>query len=410
MWRSGIGWDGMENIAKVNDLIYAASIRQTPRDSTETPDEPVGRDDESGSCGITSRTGTTASEDVEETIEVSHSVKLLIDATACPQDIAFPTDLKLLNASREKSGTLIDKLYRPFVHGRKKPRTYRVEANARYLDLAKKKVRKHWEIRKAIGQQLRYLRRNLNTIQSLMSVEGCRVLGKRDKRYLETIMKVYEQQLSMYENGTHRVAERIVSIHQPHVSPIVRGKEKSKVEFGSKIKVSLVDGYAFLDHLSWDAYNEGNHLMESVELYRKRHGCYPAEIMVDKIYCNRENRGCLKEVGIKLLGKPLDRSSETNRLEYKLGDRIPINGKFVLAKVRYGMDLIKARLKDTSESWVAMILVVMNMVRLANEAPYFWLRSAVHRLEEIFLNMIRKISVNQMLLILFPKNRVRLFQ
>jgi len=143
---------------------------------------------------------------------VSHSGKLLIDATACPQDIAFPTDLKLLNVSREKSETLIDKLFDPFVHGRKKSRTYREEARARYLDLAKKKVRKRREIRKAIGQQLRYLRRNLTTIKSLMSVEGCRELGKGDKRYLETIMNVYEQQLSMYENGKHRVAERLVRI------------------------------------------------------------------------------------------------------------------------------------------------------------------------------------------------------
>ena len=77
-----------------------------------------------------------------------------------------------------------------------------------------------------------------------------------------------------------------------------------------RINVSLIDGYAFLDHLSWDAYNEGNHLMESVELYRKQHGCYPAEIMVDKIYCNLVNRGRLKGLGIKLLGKSLGRPSE----------------------------------------------------------------------------------------------------
>jgi IS5 family transposase len=52
-------------------------------------------------------------------------------------------------------------------------------------------------------------------------------------------------------NKTHSVPERIVSIHQPHVRPIVSGKEKAKVEFGSKINVNIVDGYAFLDHLAW---------------------------------------------------------------------------------------------------------------------------------------------------------------
>ena len=46
---------------------------------------------------------------------------------------------------------------------------------------------------------------------------------------------------------------------------------------------------------------------------------YPAEIMVDKIYCNRENRGRLKDLGIKHLGKLLGRPSEKNRVEYDPG-------------------------------------------------------------------------------------------
>ncbi len=89
---------------------------------------------------------------MEETSGESHSGKLLIDSTTCPQDIAFPADLKLLNASRGNSETLIDKLFDPLVHGRKKPRTLIVEANARYIDLAKKKVRKRRDIRKAVCQ------------------------------------------------------------------------------------------------------------------------------------------------------------------------------------------------------------------------------------------------------------------
>jgi IS5 family transposase len=45
----------------------------------------------------------------------------------------------------------------------------------------------------------------------------------------------------MRRNKTHSLVDRIVSIHQPQVRPIVRGKEKSKVELGSKINVSLVE-------------------------------------------------------------------------------------------------------------------------------------------------------------------------
>jgi len=100
----------------------------------------------------------------------------------------------------------------------------------------------------------------------------------------------------------------------------------------------------------------------------------------------------LKELGIRLLGKPLGRPSEKNRVAYDPGDRNPIEGKFGQAKVRYGMDRIRARLKDTSESWVAMILVVMNLVRMVREAPYFWLRSAVAFLGKIVQRIVQEMQ------------------
>lgn len=56
-----------------------------------------------------------------------------------------------------------------------------------------------------------------------------------------------------------------------------------------------------------------------------------------------------------------------------------------------------------------MILVVMNLVRLAKEAPYFWLNLIFSILEEI----IRKIGEYKWegsLLFLFPKCRFNLFQ
>lgn len=115
-------------------------------------------------------------------------------------------------------------------------------------------------------------------------------LRPKHKEYLEVIKKVYAQQEEMYRNHIHKVDNRIVSIHQPHVRPIVRGKAKAKTEFGSKIQVALVAGFMFIDHLSWDAFNEGSYLTDSVERYKERFGHYPAEVLADQIYCNRENR------------------------------------------------------------------------------------------------------------------------
>src|SRR5665647_2435314 len=165
----------------------------------------------------------------------------------------------------------------------------------------------------------------------------------------------------------HIIEDRIVSIHQPHVRPIVRGKRQAKTEFGAKIHLSLIDGISFLDEISWDAFNEGSHMMDYIEKYKVRFGCYPREVLADKIYCTRSNRLALKEKGIKLLAKPLGRPSALHN-HVSPGERNPIEGKFGQAKTAYGLNRIKARLRTTSESWIASIILVLNLVKLAGEA------------------------------------------
>ena len=167
-------------------------------------------------------------------------------------------------------------------------------------------------------------------------------LNAKQQKYFFVVQALYDQQLHMHENRTNTVADRIVNIHQPHVRPIVRGKTQAKVEFGSKIHVSIIDGISFLDELSWDAFNEGSHMMEYIEKYRKRFGCYPREVLADKIYCTRINRANLKSLGIKLIAKPLGRPSALSN-HVSPGERNPIEGKFGQAKTGYGMNRIKAR-------------------------------------------------------------------
>ncbi len=89
----------------------------------------------------------------------------------------------------------------------------------------------------------------------------------------------------------------IVSITQPHIRPIVRGKAGKPVEFGAKLSVSCFDGegcswlksisnrrvdnYVFLDHLSWDNFNESGDLQTQVEAYKNYTGYYPSSVHVD---------------------------------------------------------------------------------------------------------------------------------
>ncbi len=292
---------------------------------------------------------------------------LQLDATVADQYIKYPTDLDLLNDSREWSEEIIDKIFDVSLLP-KKPRTYRRVARADYLNVAKKKNKSTKEIRKATRKQLNYLKRNLGYINQLLDMfeQGAFPLNKKEQKYLWVIQEVYRQQDYMYKNNTHRCEDRIVSIHQPHVRPIVRGKARSKVEFGSKLGISLNNGYARIDKLSWDAYNECNDVVAQVEAYKEIHGHYPEILLVDNIYLTRNNRKWLNERGIKLTYKPLGRPKEETSYEKKKRKKLKnkrnqIEGKFGEGKNGNSLNKVRARLKDTSESWIAGIFFVMNL-------------------------------------------------
>lgn len=316
---------------------------------------------------------STLSQQDTKACNPTHKGKLIADATACPQDIAYPTDLTLLSDAREKSEELIDVLYKAHKHVAK-PRTYREIGRKDYLHTAQKKVKSKKEIRSAVRKQLNYLKRNLKNIDTLLDAYQTIPLDRHQYKYLLVIHTLYDQQRIMFEARTHSIDHRIVSIHQPHVRPIVRGKTNANVEFGSKIQVSLMNGFAFLDDLSWEAFNEGTRLMASVQKYKARFGYYPEEVLVDKIYCNRFNRAALKELGIKLRAKPLGRPKAVDVEHVRPGERNPIEGKFGQAKTAYGLNRVKARLQQTSQSWIATIVLVLNLVKLAGQVPLslFW--------------------------------------
>lgn len=200
----------------------------------------------------------------------------MLDATCAPADISYPTDLKLLNEAREKLEAIIDVLHEPFVGKSQKPRTYRQTARKRYLEIAKKRRAGSKSIRKAIGKQLRYVSRNLRIIEMLAAKSSLNQLSTWQYRQLLIISELYRQQQEMYDKRSHSVEDRIVSLSQPHVRPIVRGKVNAPVEFGAKLAISLVDGYARMEKLSWDNFNESMTLKAAVDAYVQRYGHRPA--------------------------------------------------------------------------------------------------------------------------------------
>jgi IS5 family transposase len=355
-----------EAFAAINDEVIAgvspASGTKTPGDEAGTPEQKA---DGEKPADATAR---------------SNEGKLIIDATCTPADITYPTDMKLLNEAREKTEKIIDILHAPLKGRHKKPRTYRKQARKNYINFIKAKKPGVEKRRDAIRAQLNYVKRNLSHIDALLSCGATLTkLKAYDYKCLLVIHTLYAQQLEMYEKKEQRVANRIVSISQPHVRPIVRGKAGKNVEFGAKLSASCVKGFVYLDRLSWDAFNEGGDLVGQSETFRKRHGHYPESIHADKIYRTRANRSYCKEKGIRLSGPALGRPrKETPENKEELQalkeqaytdelDRIPIEGKFGNCKRKGTLARIMAKLSQTSESVINVGLIVLNLDKVLRE-------------------------------------------
>ena len=356
---------GKKMIAKINESIACKALEQEKRskDRSQTKDD----NDSTPTGGSSENQG-----------------KLLLDATCTPADITFPTDLKLLNTAREKSEVIIDILHSPFKGKYPKPRTYRKVARKAFLSAAKSKRLSKSKRRKAIRKQLGYLKRNLKSITKLSQRTPLTKLSPRQYKELLVIHEVYRQQQWMYNQHENRIDDRIVSISQPHVRPIKRGKAGAATEFGAKISVSLIDGVSFVDRISWDAFNESGDLIDQIKAFRKRFGHYPASVHVDQIYRNQDNRRFCKKHGIRLSGPPLGRPPAAVKIQKEIKkqvrqdelDRIPIEGKFGQGKRRFSLSRIMCKLAVTSETAIVVSFIVMNLEKWLKGLSYLYFTSS----------------------------------
>ena len=331
--------------------------------------------------------------------------KMQADATVADQYITFPTDNGILNQSRKQCEKLIDKLYDLSGKEGEKPRTYRRKIDKAYLDYSKKKRKREAIHRKMTRKLLECVNRDIKQVNKMLDIfesKGSRFpLKHPDQRMFWIINTAYAQQKLMYDTKTHSCTDRIVSIFQPHVRPIPRGKTKAQIEFGSKLGVSLDNGFARINTLSWDAYHEGGDLIKQVESYKQLHGYYPELVQVDKIYATRENRSWLNERNIRITAVPLGRRKDKETETYyqkrkrrkEASERNHIEGKFGQGKNGYNLNEIRARLKNTSESWVSCIFFIMNLILYEKGYIFGSIFKMVNKMEVKLMERVGQIMI-----------------
>lgn len=244
--------------------------------------------------------------------------KMVLDATCAPADIRYPSDLSLLNEARENTEAMLDELFETHEKSGRRTHYSRKKARSKYLKIAKQKKPKAARMKTAVKQQIGYVESNMKTIVDILTETGME--GFPDKRLarLLTIRELLIQQKTMQETGTRKCENRIVSLRQPHIRPIVRGKAGKRYEFGQKLGLSVIGGYTFIEKQSFDNFNEGITMIESVEKYKRQYGFYPEVVQADQLYRNRENLKFCKNHNIRLSGPRLGRPGPDVALDREL--------------------------------------------------------------------------------------------
>ena len=312
-----------------------------------------------------------------------HKGVLKIDATCANAEVRYPVDIDIVN-----DGLRIIEEYTTDICERydvRKPKTPYSNARAVYLEVVKRKKKGGKFLKDSLGMMIAYLEKAVRMLFDILVFNPAmnRYFTPTKKKIFSAICTMLNQQKEMFRKGVHHCADRIVSIFQPHVRPIVRGKAKANTEFGAKIGASIVEGYTFVDHHSWDAYNESSDLSLQIQLFKERFGYLPATVLADKIYMSRTNRDILEDLEVRSYCKPLGRPPKAPpspdvkaRMAKAVGERNEIECSFGTGKRIYRADNIRAKLPETARCWTGMCYFVKNVMK--------FLKELCHALNEIW--------------------------
>jgi len=294
---------------------------------------------------------------------------VLEDATCYESYMRYPTNVKLL-------WECVDWMY-----GQMKltckylkipaPRTKYLKQRDRYFAYSRKR-RKSKKERTVLTRSLLHLLNKLIEEQDKLK-DQYRIYLQFPEKYHKkrrVIRKVLSQQQEMFTTGNYSIPDKIVSISKSYVRPIVRGKEIKKVEFGAKVNMIQVDGINFIEHLSFDAFNEGPRLIESVRYSRTLFGKI-THISADDIYASNANRkwctGQKITTNFKRKGRAgkYEDQRQIIAAELRKERATRMEGSFGTEKQHYSLDKVKARTEQNEILWIFFGVHTANAVRIA---------------------------------------------
>ena len=291
------------------------------------------------------------------------------DATCYESRISHPTPVKLVWDCCHKTWLSYNKIRKQL-----KQRSTRCNYEDRkkeFLSYQKSKKKTKRGEKKLLKKLLKFLLRLLNLHKELAENKQVK-LSIRQALELHLIVRVYEQQHSKVYGRVEQIKDRIVSLSKPYIRPIVRGKETKAVEFGAKVNKLQIDGISFIEHFSYDAFNEGTRLQKCIALHQGLFGkC--THHSADKIYATNANRkyctGKKIVTNFEPKGKQKAQHIEQHKAMRAVLNKergVRLEGSFGNDKNHYLLQKVNARNAITEKCWIFFGMMTANASIITN--------------------------------------------
>ena len=289
------------------------------------------------------------------------------DATCYESAIRYPTDVKLLWESVHWSYRQLKQLSKQA--GVKLLRTKYRKWKRRYQQYSKLRRKTSKRKRALLRALLALLAKISAQLTHLEHLPSPHHLVRTYHQRRKAIEQVLAQQHAKFHDG-QKPSERIVSIDKPYIRPIVRGKEIKGVEFGAKVHKLQVDGISFIEHLSFDAFHEGNRLALSIIKTQQLTHTRVRLLGADGIYATNANRKMITKAGIGTDFKAKGRPGKFAKQKTTLAKAITkerasrLEGSFGTDKEHFLLKRIMARTKRTEILWIFMGIHTSNALKI----------------------------------------------
>lgn len=300
------------------------------------------------------------------------------DATCYESEVRYPTNQKLLWECVQWNYGQMKMLCKHLKI--KLPRSKYSKWKGRYFEYSRKR-RKPAKDKRVLTRALLNLLEKLNDELDRIEQGNTFDISEKYTKRRKVINKVYKQQTQLFTTG-EKPKNRVVSISKSYLRPIVRGKEIKKVEFGAKVNKIQIDGISFIEHLSFDAFNEGTRFKSSVRLAQKLTHSKLAIMGADAIYATNNNRKYATRNNIRTDFCRKGRAGKHEEHRKQLASMITkerasrLEGSFGKEKEHYHLKKVKARTQKTEILWIFFGIHTANALEIGR-------RMALEKLKQV---------------------------